>query len=352
MKQKIALLLGLVLTAASLSGCGSVVLSEMKTEKYVTLGEYKGLEVSVPSAEVTEEYRQNYINYVLSQHAQWEKITEDRAVQEGDLVNIDYEGKKDGVAFSGGTDQGFDLEIGSHTFIEGFEEGLVGARVGETRDVDATFPDPYPQNSDLAGAPVVFTVTVNEISEKRIPELTDEFVQTLGVGCDTTEEYEAYVQELLTESAQETYRRNVDEALVDAAMANCTFQEPPKAMVDQYYDRVVNRMKKVAAASGMSFETLITQYYQSTMEEFEEQAREGAAASCRESIMLQAIANKEGITVTQEEIDAALQEGAENGGYESADELKADLDTDNYEDYVMSDKVMELLRENAVITEQ
>lgn len=352
MKKKIALLLGLVLTTASLSGCGgSAVLSELKTEKYVTLGEYKGLEVSVARTEVTEEYKRNYINYILSRYAEWQEVAEDRAVEEGDLVNIDYEGKRDGVAFEGGTDQGFDLLIGSHTFIDGFEDGLVGARIGETRDVDATFPDPYPNNPDLAGVPVVFTVTVNGIREKKTPELTDEFVQTLGVGCATVAEYETYVQEQLTEEAQATYDENLESALADAAMANCTFKEPPKAMVDQYYDRAVGRMKKIAAASGMSFETLITQYYQSSMEAFEENAREGAAQSCRKSIMLQAIANQEGITVSQEDIDAALQKRAERGGYENVEALKADLDGDNYEDYAMSDKVLAFLRENAVITE-
>lgn len=354
MKKKIVLLLSLILTAASLSGCGSddTVLSKMKTEKYVTLGEYKGLEVSVQPVEVTEEYKQNYINYVLSSHAQWEDIAQEREVKDGDLVNIDYEGKKDGVPFDGGTAQGFDLQIGSHTFIEGFEEGLIGAHIGDTKDLELSFPDPYPNNPDLAGQPVVFTVKVNGIKEKKVPALTDDFVKTLGVDCNTVAEYEAYVQELLTKDAQDTYENNLEEALIDAAMAGCTFKEPPKAMVDQYYDRAVRNLTKIATASGMSFETLITQYYQTSMEEFEAQAREGATQSCKEAIMLQAIANQEGITVSQEEIDAALQEGAENGGYGSVEELKTDMGEDNYEDYVMCDKVMAILKENAVITEQ
>lgn len=353
MKKKIALLLGLVLTVSSLSGCGgNIVLSELKTEKYVTLGEYKGLEVSVPHTEVTEEYKQNYINYIRSQHAEWQEVTEESAVKVGDLVNIDYEGKRDGEAFAGGTDQGFDLQIGSHTFIKGFEEGLVGARIGETRDINVTFPDPYPSNPDLAGVPVVFTVTINGIQEKQMPDLTDEFVKTLDVDCDTVAEYQEYVQELLTKDAQSTYEQNLEEALIDAAMANCTFKKPPKAMVDQYYDRAVRKVTRLAAAGSMSLETLITQYYQTSMEEFEKQAREGAELSCKESIMMQAIANAEGITVSQEEIDAALQRRAEHGGYASVEEWKRDQGEDNYEDYAMSDKVVGILRENAVITEQ
>lgn len=352
MKRKIALLLCLILTAAAVNGCGSdqTVLSELKTEKYVKLGEYKGLEVSVPAAEVTEDYVQNYIGYVLSEHAEWVEVTEDRAAQEGDTVNIDYEGKVDGVPFDRGADQGFDLLLGSNTFIPGFEEGLVGAKAGETLDVPVTFPDPYPSNPDMAGVPAVFTVTVNNIQEKQIPELTDAFVSTLDAGCSTVAEYEDYVYELLMADAQETYDRNLEDALVDQVMAGCTFKEPPKAMVDQYYDRAVRNLSKVAIASNMSLETMITEYYGWTMEEFEEQAREGAKASCQEAIMLQAIANAEGITVSQEEVDDALQEGAENGGYESVDALKADMGNENFEDYVMCEKVLALLKENAVIT--
>lgn len=355
MKKKILTFLCLLGAAALLGGCGEeeTRLSAMKTEKYVTLGEYKNLEVSVPApVEVTDDYRQNYIDYVLSRHAQWEEVTDGRTAQLGDLVNIDYVGKRDGVAFDGGSDTGFDLELGSGSFISGFEDGLVGVAAGETKDLDLTFPDPYPNNPDLAGAPVVFTVTVNSISEKKTPELTDDFVKTLDAGCDTVAEYETYVTELLEKDAQDTYENNLETALLDKAMENCTFKEPPKAMVDQYYDRSVRNLTKLAASAGMSLETLVTGYYGTSMEEFETQAREGATQSCKEALMLQAIANKEGITVSQEEIDDALQEAVENGGYADVDSLKTELGEDNYEDYVMCDKVLALLKESAVVTKQ
>lgn len=350
MKKKLAILLCTIFAVAALGGCGEegTVLSELKTEKYVTLGEYKGIEVTFPSKEtITSEYKQNYINYELSNHAQWTEITEERPAELGDTVNIDYEGKKDGVAFDGGTAQGFDLVLGSGSFIPGFEDGLVGVKAGETKDLNLTFPEEY-HAPDLAGQQVVFTVTVNAIKEQKMPELTDEFVKELDVDCDTVEEYEAYVDEV----AVEVYEENLEQMIVDTLMPTCTFEEPPKAMVDQYYDRAVGKLSRVAAASNMSLETMITTYYGTTMAAFEEEARAGATLSCQEAIMMQAIANAEGITVTQEEVDAQLEEAAENSGYESVAALKADMGDDNYEDYVMCDKVLALLRENAVITEQ
>lgn len=350
MKKKIAILLCTLLTAGALGGCGNEgeVLSELKTEKYVTLGEYKGMEVAMPDrATIVEEYKQNYINYELSNHAEWVPIKEERPAQLGDMVNIDYEGKKDGVAFEGGTSAGFDLELGSHSFIDGFEDGLVGVKAGETKDLNLTFPEEY-HAPELAGAAVVFTVTVNSIMEKRLPELTDAFVQELGGDYSTVEEFEAYV----TESAEQTYEDNLEAQLVNTLMAACTFEEPPKAMVDQYYDRAVGKLSRVAAASGMSLETLLTTYYGTTMEDFEAEARAGAVISCQEAIMMQAVANAEGITVSQEEIDAALEEAAAANNYASVAALKADMGDDNYEDYVMCDKVLEVLKEQAVITEQ
>lgn len=354
MKKGSKTMLCAFLAAVLLMGCGSetAVLSEMKTQKYVTLGEYKGLEVSVRKTEVTEELKKNYIDYILSRYPQWTTVTDDSKAEEGDIVDINFEGKLDGVAFEGGTGRKEDLQLGSGAFIEGFEEGLVGAGVGDTLDLSLTFPDPYTNNPDLSGAPVVFTVTVNGIQKRHIlTELTDDYVKSLDVGCNTVEEYEAYVEELLRTDAERTYEANLDEALIGKAMENCSFKEPPKEMVDQYYDSIVRRLSKEAALNGVTLEILLTYAYGTSLEDFEKQAREDAAETCKESIMLQAIANEEGITVTQEEIDAALQKRAESSGYESVEALKADLNSPNYEDYAMCDKVMAFLQDNAVITE-
>lgn len=350
MKKKLITILCTLCTAALLGGCGNegTVLSELKTDKYVTLGEYKGMEVSFPAKEtIVSDYQNNYINYELSNHAEWVTITEERGAELGDTVNIDYEGKKDGVAFEGGTAQGFDLELGSGSFIDGFEDGLVGVKAGETKDLELTFPEEY-HAQELAGAEVVFTVTVNEIKVSQQPELTDEFVKALDNDCSTVAEYEAYVRQV----AEEVYEDNLEQELIDVLLESSTFQEPPEAMVDQYYDKAVSRMSQLAVSNGMTLETLITTYYGTTMEDFQSEARAGAVLSCKEAIMLQAVANAEGITVSQDEVDAALQEAADNNGYESTEALLADMGEEHYEDYVMCDKVLTLIRENAIITEQ
>ncbi len=338
MKKRMGLLVCLLFTAAFLGGCGGkyTTLAELNTDKYVTLGEYKGLEISVPVMEVTDDYIDNYIGFILSSQSQWEVVSEDRPAKMGDMVNIDYVGKIDGEAFAGGTDQGYDLQLGSGAFIPGFEEGLVGAVKGETRDVTLTFPDPYLNNPDMSGAEAVFTVTINEMKEKRMPELTDDFVVSLGLEeCSTVEEYREYVRTLGEQYALETYDKNVEESLIGQAMAGCTFQEPPKAMVDEYYDTIVKNFSLTAASGGLSLEQLFTSYG-ITMEQFEEEERVRAAEECRRDIMLQAIANKENITVSQEEIDAADVDSTGSG---------------NGRDAVMRSKVVAFLRENAAITE-
>ncbi len=354
MKKGLMLVWGMVFSAALLGGCGNetAVLSEMNTGKYVTLGAYKGIEVSVPArTEVTDEMKTNYINYMLQSNTQWVESEAGTAARMGDVALIDYEGRIDGELFQGGADQGFELQLGSRTFIEGFEEGVVGMCIGETKDISISFPDPYQPNPDLSGTPVVFTVTLNGIKTQQVPELTDDFVKSLDKGCETVAEYDAYVQDLLEQEMENTYNRNVEDVLIDKLLAGSDFKkEPPKAMVDQYYDRVIRNMTRIAATGNMSLEVYVSQQGVE-METFKEEAREGATASCRESIALQAVANAEKITVSQEEVETVLQQEAQTRGYESVEALKADLALDHYEDYVMCDKVMAFLRENAVITE-
>lgn len=352
MKKKWAGMLGFCLLAAALTGCGEEQgkLSELKTDKYVTLGEYKGLEVTLASPKVTDAHLENYINYVLTNRAKLVEVT-DRPCQEGDTVRIDYEGKIDGETFEGGAAQEFDLELGSGTFIPGFEEGLVGAEIGETRDLNINFPDPYTNSPDLSGMPVVFTVTVNKIQEKELPELDDALVQSLDVGCSTVAEYRDYVYDLLNDDATATYERNLEDSLVQQAMAACEFKEPPEWLVDEYYEGIVRQLNSYATMSNMDFNTFITQAQGLTMEAFEEQARMGAAQSARESVMLQAIANKEGVTVTEAEVQAAMEADAQKGGYDSVETFKEVVGDDNYEDYVMCDKVLKIMKDSAVIKE-
>ena len=181
--------------------------TDFKAEDYVTLGEYKEIEVAVESPEVSDSYLESALSYMLAEDAEYVPVT-GRSVVNGDKVIIDFEGKRDGVAFEGGTSSGYELTIGSGQFIDGFEEGVIGMEIGETRDLDLKFPDPYKPNPDLSGVPVVFTVTLHEISEPQVPELTDEYVAGLGLtDCSTVSEYEEYVRERLLEQRQANFVR-------------------------------------------------------------------------------------------------------------------------------------------------
>ena len=179
--------------AAAASQSENSALDTADLSKLVTLGQYKNLELSVNSAKVTQEDIDAQIENALSSEAEQVEVT-NRAVKEGDIVNIDYEGKKDGVAFDGGTAQGYDLTIGSGTFIDGFEDGLIGAKIGDTLDLNLTFPENYGA-AELAGQDVVFTVKVNSIKEEKLPELTDELAKKINPEVKNVDEFKAYIKD-------------------------------------------------------------------------------------------------------------------------------------------------------------
>lgn len=319
-------------------------LSGINVADYVTLGEYKGIEVSVDAPVVTDEYLDSYIDYVLQSNMVTTEIT-DRPVEEGDIVNIDYEGKIDGVAFDGGTAQGYDLTIGSGTFIDGFEDGLIGAETGETVDVNVTFPENY-QGEEVAGKDAVFTVTVNSISVETLSELTDEFVQGLDVGVNTVEEYRQYAYDLLMEEEQATHDSNAEIAVLEAVMAGSQIQDPPEDMTNRYYNRIIDNMTYYASLYGYDLETFLSMQGTS-----EDAIRESAAQAGQEIIVMQAIADAEGLSVTDEELDAEIETNAGSLGYDDVEEYRASLDVEGYREYMMSEKVLNFLLENAVVTD-
>ena len=319
-------------------------LSGINVADYVTLGEYKGIEVSVDAAVVTDEYLQSYIDYVLQSNMVKTEIT-DRPVEEGDIVNIDYEGKIDGVAFDGGTAQGYDLTIGSGTFIDGFEDGLIGAQSGETLDVNVTFPENY-QGKEVAGKDAVFTVTVNSISVESLPELTDEFVQGLELDVQTVEEFRQYAYDLLMEEEQATRDANAEAAVLEAVMANAQLQDPPEDMTNRYYSRMIDNMTYYASIYGYDLESFLSMQGMS-----EDSILESSADAGREIITMQAIADAEGLQVTDEELDAEIESNAASLGYEDAEEYRASLDVEGYREYMMSEKVLTFLLDNAVVTD-
>lgn len=356
MKRVAATILAAVLAATSLVGCGSGSeenLSKVDPEKYVTkLGEYKGMQLTGSATEITDEYLESYIDYMLENSKQPVAITEDRPVQTGDVVNIDYVGKKDGVAFDGGTAQGYDLTIGSGSFIEGFEDGLIGAKAGETLDLNLTFPENYPAE-DLAGQAVVFTVTVNTIGELVRPELTDEYVQSLGMDyCQNVEEFYDVVRQSLEDSANATLENELQTQVIEKLMEICEFtEEVPEEMFNYYKEQIDANFVNSASAVGMEKADYITQYYGMTEEQYNTEIETGALNSARQAIVCAMIAEKEGIEVTEEELNAKIEENYANFGYESVDAYMESGNAEDYRDYLLTMEVLDFLLDNAVVTD-
>lgn len=350
MKRILAILISVSMMAAVLAGCGEegANLSSIDAEKYVTsLFEYKGVELSAAKEIIDDEYIDSYIDFILSQYPNYVEVT-DRPVGYGDTANIDYVGKDmEGVAFEGGTAQGYDLVIGSGMFVPGFEDGLVGANVGDTVDVELTFPENY-HNADLAAQDVVFTVTINKITTPVPAELTDEFVAQFGNA--NVEEFRNSVLMALEDSANATFENELQKQIIDIILEECEFtEEVPEALFNYYKDQIYANFEAYAANYGIDVDSYVEQSGM-TKEEFEENLTTGATESAREALVCKIIADKEGISVSDEELEQGIQENYMNFGYATPEEYKEAENVEDYRDYLLTSKVLNYIIDNANVT--
>lgn len=375
MKKKIMLLLCAVCTAALLGGCGTNQKensdqkestdteetggSEDKKEAieynaadYVELGEYMGLEVSLGSYEVTDEDVKNEVTTALLAYPVYED-TEKDTVEDGDFVNIDYEGLKDGEAFSGGTAQGAVLEIGSNSFIDGFEEGLIGVKVGEKVALDLTFPENY-QNEELAGQAVVFNVTVNKIvnkSDMTYDMLDDAFVEKnmSSQGYKTVADFENGVREQLEESKSATKKQETQAAVIQKLKEVCKVKEFPEGLLDQRMEEYMDRFNANLEAYGMKLEDYL-ETSNVTEEDFEAQAKQLVTETLEGELLIEAIAQKENIEIGDEEFEEYKKDVVEEYGYESEEALLEQHGEDYVKNVFLREKTVDMLMENAKIT--
>ena len=329
-----------------------VYFDEINADEYVTLGDYKGLEVVSTVQSIGDEEVDSYIEYMLSSTSgELEEVTDRDVIENGDVANIDYVGKKDGVAFDGGTAEGYDLGIGSGSFIPGFEEGLVGVKKGETVDIELTFPENY-HAPDLAGAEVVFTVTVNGIYKEIKPEFNDAFVAELAIeNVSTTEEYRSYLKNMMEENEKQYALQDVQTQLLAMVTENATVSGTPQELVDRFYQVNINNMTYNAMMYGMDLQTFVSSYYGLDEESFEAETVAAAEESAKQALVCLKIASEENIVVTEEEVNAAVEESYAEYGYPSAEEFKATIDMDEYKDSLLLNKIVDFLVENATITE-
>lgn len=328
-------------------------LSEINSLDYVTLGDYKGISVDVDKITIEDSEIDEYIDYVLSQRTTTEPITDRTTVQSGDVANIDYEGKKDGVAFEGGTAQGYDLEIGSGTFIPGFEDGLIGKEVGETVDLDITFPEGY--NEELGGKAVVFTVKINSIGQKVTPELTDELVKELDPAATNISEYRENLKVELKESKEQSREDQIINQLQQKVQANAQFQPAPAGFVDRIYTSIIDTLNQMAESYQVEPAMVAQMYYGVGGENYEAELRTYAEDTIVKAYLLvDAIAETENIVISDEEVDKDIETMIKDYNSETTlEEFKANKD--EYEarrEYLLMMKILDFMRENAVVNEK
>lgn len=316
---------------------------------YVTLGEYKGVEVEVPSVEVTDEEVEEKVQSLLSYYATTNDITEG-TVEEGHTVNIDYTGYINDVQFDGGTATGASLTIGSNSFIDGFEDGLIGVNVGDTVTLNLQFPDPYLNNPDYAGKDVVFEVKVNSIQETVLPELTDAFIAE-NTTYTTVDEYKAALRENLESSKEDDIKSDKLNDVWSIIIENCEVIAYPEELVAQYQDEMNDYYTQIATNY---FNTTLEEYVTSngsTMEEFNEIVEEYGKSSAISELIAIGIAEKEGIEVSDDElneyVDSLLEEGSVSN-FETAEEI-IDYYGESYLKLSLKfQKVLEYVEEQAV----
>ena len=330
-KSKKLLLIAMAsLTLASITACSNrrgaktaneatasdvVELKKPKSYGKAKLGKYKGIDLSIDKVEVTDEEVDAQVNSILASNPNSQDIT-DRAVENGDIANIDYEGKKDGVAFDGGTAKGYDLHIGSGSFIPGFEDGVVGMKIGETKDIKLTFPEDY-QSTELAGKEVVFTVKVNSIKVETPATLDDAWVEKYTNGKQkTVADFKESTRKEIEESKTMQVEFQAQNDAMKTIMDSSEF-EPNNEAIEYEKNNQKNQLKKAAEENGMAFDALLSMYGM-TEEQLDEQLDTYAKEAVNRRILIDTIAKEAKIKAKKEHYEyLAKQEGLEVKDLES-----------------------------------
>lgn len=292
-----------------------VLTAKVTVEPEVKLGQYKDLEVKAQSTEVTDEEVDAEIKKLQEQQAEL-VLKEDQPAAEGDTVVIDFEGKVDGVAFDGGKGENYSLELGSNTFIPGFEDQLVGHKAGETVEVNVTFPEEY-HAEDLKGKDAVFETTIHEVKTKELPELDDEFAKDVDEEVDTLVELKAKTRERLEAQKQNAAKEAIQEEVIDKAVENAEIGEIPGAMIEEDVHRQMDQYLAGLQQQGISADM----YYKltgSSEEDLHKQFESGAQKRVKTNLVLEAIVAAEDIKASEEEINAEIKELAAQYGMEEA----------------------------------
>ncbi len=314
----------------------------------VTLGEYKGLAVDKVDTEVTEEEIQEELKKAQEKNSREVEIT-DRPVKEGDIIRLNYAGTIDGVPFDGGTAENQNLTIGSHSFIDTFEDQLVGLNIGDTKDVEVTFPEEY-HAQDLAGKPATFHVEILGIKEKQLDELDDDFAADY-TDFDTLDEYKEDIRLSLKAGKEENAKNTMQNALIEQAVENAQM-DIPEAMIESEIDQMVEEFKQRVSYQGLSFDQYL-QFTGGNLDALKDSMRPQAESRVKGSLVLEAIVAAEGITASDEDLQGEFDRMASMYQME-ADQIASfmgDAEKENMKRNIAVQKAVDFLYENANITE-
>lgn len=325
------------------SGKPFIFTAEVAVRPEVKLGKYKGVQVTKIDTSVSDDEVAEALEKERNNNARTVSVT-DRAVAMGDTAVIDYEGFVDGVAFEGGKAENHSLEIGSHSFIDTFEDQLVGKNVGDEAEINVTFPEQY-HAADLAGKPAMFKVKIHEIKAKELPELDDEFAQDVSE-FDTLAEYKEDVKKRLAEQKENEAKRTKEDEAIQKIIDKSTM-EIPEAMIQTQCENMVNEFAQRIAQSGLSMEQYM-QFSGLTVDKLMEQVRPEAETRIKSSLVLEQIAKDENIEVSDADIDAEVEKMAAAYGME-ADKLKeymGDAEKESMKRDLAVTKAVDLIMEN------
>ena len=312
---------------------GVTMVAVVPVKPEVKISSYKGIKIKEYAYNVNDEEINAEVNRVLDRNAR-KVAVEDRAAVNGDIVNIDFVGTVDGVKFEGGEAEGFDLTLGSGQFIPGFEDQVIGMNIGETKDVNVTFPENY-QAEALKGKAAVFAVKLNGIQAKELPELTDEFIKE-ATGSETVEAYKAKAKERLQKQADKRANDATENSILEAIAAN-TEAEIPFAMIDREIDSLVQKFEYQLMYQGLKLQDYLD-FLKITLADFKKNYEEQAKKNVLHQLIISQIIKEENIEATEEEVNAKVAEQAASVGKET-EEYKKNMDPRQF-DYISSDIII------------
>lgn len=322
--------------------------ADVAVKPAVTLGEYKGVEVEVSKVEVTEEEVEAELDKIRNQNSRMINV-DDRPVQDGDITNIDFDGYVDGERFEGGKAENYTLTIGSHSFIDTFEEQLIGKNIGEEVEVNVTFPEQY-HAEELQGKPAVFKVKINEIKVKELPELDDDFAKDVSE-FDTIEEYKADIKEKLLADKEEQAKRAKEDKVIEKIIEDAQM-DIPELMIDTQTRQMLEDFARNMQYQGLTMEQYM-QFTGTTQEQLLEQMKPQAIRRIKTRLVLEEIAKVEDIQITDEEFDKEVEKLAETYKMEveKVRELLGEAEAKQMKEDMAVQKAVDLVTDAAVEVE-